>query len=202
MGKDETRTGGTLILTTSCAYDLSYKQFPSKFPKFRRVRLSASVIASFLHYQRGKKGGYTSTCRSLDLPTKNKMTSSAHLVKRSRLALAVLQYTIPDIFVVRPISERHPHDGRHADVVPFRLLAEIDEIGRDVHDAGAPAVEPKHLVGEINDLPSFGIGEFGTATWTGSLADEFRSEFFVQFGLESGDLFRCGAVFGERGGAK
>ena len=49
MVGDGTRTGGTLILTTSCAYDLSYKQFPSKFPKFRRVRLSASVIASFLH---------------------------------------------------------------------------------------------------------------------------------------------------------
>lgn len=32
-----------LILTTSCVYDLSYRQFPSKF---RSERLSPSVTAS------------------------------------------------------------------------------------------------------------------------------------------------------------
>ena len=45
----ESLTGSTLILMTSDAYDLSYKQFPSTFPKLRRARFSPSVTASFLH---------------------------------------------------------------------------------------------------------------------------------------------------------
>ena len=45
-------TGCILIFVTSWVYDLSYKQLPSRFPKLRRVRLTASVTASFLHYMR------------------------------------------------------------------------------------------------------------------------------------------------------
>lgn len=47
-------TGGTLIFITSWVYDLSYRQFPSKFPKLRRARLIPSVTASFLDYMRAK----------------------------------------------------------------------------------------------------------------------------------------------------
>lgn len=43
------RTGGTLILTISEVYCLSYRQFPRTFPKVRRVRFKLSVTASFLH---------------------------------------------------------------------------------------------------------------------------------------------------------
>lgn len=101
--------------------------------------------------------------------------------------------------MICPIPERYPHDGRHPDIKPPRLLAIIREIRCDTYDTRTPAVEPKHLVGEVDDLPSLSIGEFRTTTWTGPLADVFGTEFFVEFGLEGGDAFGGGAVFGERG---
>ena len=130
------------------------------------------------------------------------MESPTHLVQRRPLALSVLQRPIPNILVICPISERHPHDGRHPDIEPLRLLAIIHEIRHDAHDTRTPAVEPKHLVGEVDDLPPLGVGELGTATRAGPLADEFRTEFFVEFGLEGGDLSGGSAVFGERGESK
>ena len=45
----KTRTGATFILTTSWVYALSYKQLPSRLPKFLRARFRPSVTASFLH---------------------------------------------------------------------------------------------------------------------------------------------------------
>ena len=92
------------------------------------------------------------------------MESPTHLVQRRPLALSVLQRPIPNILVIRPIPERHPHDGRRPDIEPLRLLAIIHEIRHDAHDTRTPAVEPKHLVGEIDDLPPLGVGELGTAT--------------------------------------
>ena len=102
--------------------------------------------------------------------------------------------------MIRPIPERHPYDGRDTDIVLSRLFAVIDKVCREAHNARTPAIKAKHFVGEIDDLPSLGVGEFGAATRTGTLADELGTELLVEFCLEGGNLFGGGGVLvGERG---
>lgn len=72
----------------------------------------------------------------------------------------------------------------------LRVWIVVCEVASNVHDGSAPPVETEDFIGEIDDLPTLGIGKLHPVT-PRSGGDVFRTEFLVQLGLEGCELHFC-----------
>ena len=98
-----------------------------------------------------------------------------HLVESLPLALGVFKHSVADVFVENTIPERDPHDSRNANVEPPRLLIVVGKINRHADDAGAPPIEPKDLIRQVDNLPPLDIRQLRATARTWPLGDVFRA---------------------------
>lgn len=90
------------------------------------------------------------------------------------------------------VSQRDPHHRRDAHVHPLRLRMFVHEIHGQTDHARAPAIEPKDLVRQIDDLPPFRVRQLRPSPGSGTLRDVFGPELAVEFNLKLGDFERGG----------
>lgn len=122
--------------------------------------------------------------------TEDKPTRPTHLVEGGGFALGIFHHSIPNIFVVYPVSECDSDGGGNSDAMPLCLWIVICEIAGNVHDGSAPAIETEDFICEIDNFPTLGIGELHSVS-PRPRGDEFWTEFLVQLGLEGRELHLC-----------
>ena len=66
-------------------------------------------------------------------------------------------------------------------------MIETYEICIQLHNLRAPAVEPKNLVCQIDNLPAFCVCQLHASPWPWTLRNIFWTEFLIEFCLESSD---------------
>ena len=119
-----------------------------------------------------------------------RMAPRAYLVESGGFTLGVLHHSISNVFVVYPILERDSYDGSNPNCMPLCVWVVVREITSDVHDGSAPSIEPEDFVGEVDDFPTFGVGQLHSVP-PRSRGDVFRTEFLVQLGLEGRQFRLC-----------
>ena len=77
------------------------------------------------------------------------------------------------------ISERHSDYAADAGIEAGAIGRAIQEVNVETYNGSRPAVEAKHLVGQIDELPSFDVGQLLASAGTGTLGEIFRAEALV-----------------------